>query len=80
MGTLFGDRGRVCVEVRRKSFVVYADYGYETVNGETVLSPSHDTFGRHWRDTPHPEFMLEELDDLITALEEARQHLKGRRR
>lgn len=29
-------------------------------------------FAEHWRDTPHPEFLNEDIDDLIAALEELR--------
>jgi hypothetical protein len=32
-------------------------------------------FARHWRDRPAPEFLNEDLDDLIAALEDLRQAL-----
>jgi len=73
-------KGRVAIEVRRVSFTVHADYGYETVDGETVHASSADVFGKNWRETPHPEFLLEDLDDLILALQEAKKHLQERGR
>lgn len=33
-----------------------------------VPDHAYDLFGRHWRENPHPEFLLEDLDDLIAAL------------
>jgi hypothetical protein len=32
-------------------------------------------FARHWRDCPAPEFLNEDLDDLIASLEDLRQAL-----
>lgn len=32
-----------------------------------------EPFGEHWRERAHPEFLLEDLDDLIAALTELRE-------
>lgn len=73
MGFCLDGVGRVSVEVRRESFVIHADYGY-TVDAEHT--PDSDHHGKHWRETPHPEFEIKDLDDLIASLEEAKQHIQ----
>jgi len=80
MGFCMESKGRFAIEMRRESFTVHADYGYETVDGVTVHASSADVFGKHWRETPHPEFLLEDLDDLILALQGAKKYLKERGR
>jgi len=78
MGMCLEGKGRMSVEVRSShgSFVVHPSYGYEG-DKHTPDRPS-DTFGKDWREAPHPEFLLEDLDDLITALEEAREYVLNR--
>ncbi len=77
MGFILNGQGKMSVEVRRESFKIHPGYGYTTdADGDEVHTPDSDAFGRHWRETPHPEFLIEDLDDLIAALEEAKAHLK----
>jgi hypothetical protein len=70
-------RGRMSVEVRSShgSFVVHPSYGY---NGDSH-TPDSDDFGKQWREDPHPEFLIEDLDDLITALQDAKKYIKSQR-
>ena len=67
------DFGRITCEARRESFIVHPSYGYAGVDAHT---PANDTFGRHWREDPHPEFLIEDLDDLIDALENLRRYYR----
>lgn len=79
MGMCLEGKGNTSVEVRRESFVIHAGYGYtQDRDGDDVHTPESDTFGKHWREEPHPEFLLGDLDDLIASLEEARAYLKQR--
>lgn len=73
MGRILNDVGRVAVEIRRESFIVHAAYDER---------PKEDALATAWREGEHPEFMVEDLDDLIAALIAARDHLvvEGRRR
>lgn len=73
MGMCLEDFGKMSIEVRRESFIIHTGYGYK---GE-----EHDdsSFGKHWRESGHPEFMLEDLDNLIAALKDAKHYLQGRR-
>ena len=71
MGMCLGEHGAVSIEVRRESFVVHASYGYR---GTTEASP-RESWEKRWVDEPHPEFPLEDLDNLIGALQEARAYL-----
>ena len=65
MGFCMDKHGRVSIETRRESFKIHREY-------------TNDALGRQWRECPHPEFMLTELDDLIAALVEARARLTGK--
>jgi len=76
MGHCLEGKGKMSVEVRKESFIVHTGYGYTTdEEGDEVHTPDSDHFGRHWREAGHPEFMLEDLDDLIAALKQAKKHL-----
>lgn len=77
MGMCLDGKGNMSVEVRRTSFVVHPGYGYAAGGGHT---PDSDSFGKHWREAGHPEFLLADLDDLIAALAEARDYLRKVRR
>jgi hypothetical protein len=72
------NKGRIGVEVRGShgSFVIHPSYGYD---GDENHTPDSDTFGKHWREDPHPEFLLEDLDDLIAALQDAKKYIKSQR-
>jgi hypothetical protein len=70
MGMCLEEFGRVSVEVRRESFIIHP-------NDEAWQAWRH---GQGLPD-PHPEFYLSDLDDLIAALEDARDYIKnGRKR
>jgi hypothetical protein len=58
--------GRFTIETRRESFIVHPNYGYDDEGNEHSDELGH--FGVHWRNHPHPEFLIEDLDDLIEAL------------
>lgn len=73
MGFIHKEHGSVAIESRRESFVVHMGYGYSK-NGE--MHEEHPL--QSWREDPHPEFMNEDLDDLIAALEELRSSRKSR--
>jgi hypothetical protein len=64
--------GAITIEGRRESFIIHPNYGYD------VTGNHHDdalgSFGRYWRDHPHPEFLLDDLAHLIAALEEYRDN------
>lgn len=80
MGMCLDGKGKMSVEVRRESFTIHTEYGYvRDADGDLRLGPDSDSFGKGWRTTPHPEFMLEDLDDLIAVLEEAKAYLKSGR-
>ena len=80
MGMCLEGKGKMLVEVRRESFVVHPSYGYTTdAGGADVHTPESDHFGKHWREDAHPEFLIEDLDDLIAALEQAKAWLKEKR-
>lgn len=49
---------------------VDANYAPDSIEVE-VDTP----FARHWRETPNPEFLNEDIDDLIAALEDLRASL-----
>ncbi len=71
MGMCLDGKGKMSVEVRRESFVVHPSYGY-------TKDEEHDdssAFATSWRESPHPEFLIEDLDDLIRSLIEAREYL-----
>lgn len=74
MGMCLEDFGKMSIEVRRESFIVHTSYGYTD-------DEQHDdsSFGKHWREAGHPEFMLEDLDDLIAALQDAKRYLNRTR-
>jgi hypothetical protein len=77
MGMCLDDVGKISIEVRRESFVVHPSYGYKGEDGEDHDDSS--TFMTSWRENPHPEFALEDLDDLIKALTDAQSYLKRTR-
>jgi hypothetical protein len=80
MGMCLKDFGNVSIEVRRESFIVHPSYGYTTdADGDKVHTSNSDHFGKSWRERPHPEFMLEDLDDLIKALQDAKKYVEARR-
>lgn len=80
MGMCLEGQGKMSVEVRRESFIVHPSYGYtRDPDGVQVHTADADHFGKHWREHGHPEFMLEDLDDLIASLEEARAYLRRTR-
>jgi hypothetical protein len=70
VGFIHERHGRISVETRSESFKIHPNYGYD----ETGNAHSDDlgSFGVYWREHPHPEFLLEDLDDLIDALMDAR--------
>jgi hypothetical protein len=71
MGMCLSDFGGVSVEVRRESFIIHAEPVLR--DGET---------DKRWAENPHPELPLEELDNLIEALKDAKKYLektRGRR-
>lgn len=76
MGMCLDDFGRLSIEVRRESFIVHSDYGY-TPDGDHT--PDTDHHGKHWRTAGHPEFLLTDLDDLIAALQDAKDYLVNRK-
>jgi hypothetical protein len=67
MGFIREAFGRITLEHRSESFIIHPDYG------EDIAPPLNDAFVRHWRDTPHPEFLLEDIDSLIDALKEMKR-------
>lgn len=62
--------GNITVETRRESFIVHPSYGYDGEGNKH--SDALGVFETHWRETPHPEFLYDDLDDLIAALVEVR--------
>lgn len=70
MGFIRDQVGRITIETRRESFIVHTDYGYDESGNEH--SDRDGEFGVQWRENGHPEFYWVDLDDLIAALEEAR--------
>jgi hypothetical protein len=66
VGFIHEPHGRITVETRRESFIVHTSYGYDASGN--VHCAELGAFGKYWRDHPHPEFLLEDLDDLIQAL------------
>lgn len=78
MGTCLEGKGKMSVEVRRESFIIHPGYGYIDEGNDEVHTSDVDTFGKHWREAGHPEFLKEDLDDLIAALQEAREYIDRR--
>lgn len=66
MGSIREGVGKFEVEERRESFIVH----YNPATG--------GDFERHWRENPHPEFVYDDLVDLITALTEMKGDYNGR--
>jgi hypothetical protein len=69
-------QGRVSVEVRRESFTIHYGAGRgaaEDHEDDTTFSPALKKF---WREVPHPEFELADLDDAIKALQAAKKYLR----
>jgi len=77
MGMCLEEFGRISIEVRRESFIVHTNYGYDE-SGDRH-SDRDGNFGVTWRESPSPEFYLSDLDDLIKALEDARHYIKNRK-
>lgn len=77
MGMCLEDFGRISIEVRRESFIIHPSYGYDDSGNQH--SDRDGDFGVAWRESAHPEFNLSDLDDLIKALEDARDYVKGRK-
>lgn len=69
MGFIHERIGRISIETRRESFIIHPTYGYDEEGNEH--SDELGRFGIRWRDN-HPEFLNEDLDDLIKALEAIR--------
>jgi hypothetical protein len=66
---------RISVEERTESFYVHPGYGYSAdglAHDDTIVLGGKRTkranFARHWREEPHPEFVLEDVPFLIQAL------------
>lgn len=67
---------RISVEERSESFYIHPGYGYNqagddhddsiTLGGERT--DKRASFAKHWRETVHPELLLEDVPDLIRAL------------
>lgn len=66
MGFIHERVGTFSIEERRESFIIHPNYGYTEDGNEH--SDVLGSFGRHWRESPHPEFRRDDLDDLIAAL------------
>lgn len=80
MGYCMKPKGRASVEIRRESFTVHygAGHGDQEPEDDKGFSSALEKF---WREVPHPEFLTEDLDDVIKALQAARQYIKtGRER
>lgn len=75
MGFIRERHGRITVETRRESFIVHTSYGYDEEGNEH--SDDLGPFGVWWRESPHPEFLNEDLDDLIAALQEIAKEATG---
>lgn len=71
MGFIRDRYGRITIETRRESFIVHTNYGYDADGNEH--SDDLGSFGRHWRESCHPEFLNDDIDDLIAALQDARE-------
>jgi hypothetical protein len=74
MGLIYNKHGRITIEVRSESFILHPDYGY-TRDGNNISDDLGD-FGKYWRECAHPEFLSEDLDDLINALLEIKKDKK----
>ena len=72
MGLILEDVGHIAIELRRESFVIHPGYGYEPKGDEAEGLSAHE---KTWRELPHPEFLKRDLDDLIRALQNARDHI-----
>jgi hypothetical protein len=62
--------GRITIEERSESFIVHPVYGYDASGN--AWDDGLGSFGVYWREHPHPEFLLDDLDDLIAALVDLR--------
>jgi hypothetical protein len=71
------DFGKMSIEVNRESFTIHPSYGYKGEDGDEHDDSS--TFLTNWREQPHPEFLLEDLDNLIKALKDAKRYLRKTR-
>lgn len=71
MGFIREPHGRITIEERRESFVIHPRYGYDESGNEH--SDDLGLFGVLWRTNSHPEFLTEDLDDLIAALQALRE-------
>lgn len=73
MGFIREGFGRATVESRRESFILHMDYGYDETGN--VESDRDGFLGVRWRNEGHPEFLTENLDDIIAALRDYRESL-----
>lgn len=72
MGFIRDQYGRITIESRHESFKIHTGYGYDESGNEH--SDRDGTFGIYWREHPHPEFYLSDLDSLIAALVDFRDN------
>ncbi len=77
MGLIMRDFGKMGVEMRRDSFIIHPSYGYKG-EGDDVEHDDSEPWKTAWRENPHPEFLLEDLDDLIAALQYAKTYVTER--
>jgi hypothetical protein len=77
MGLVYDSHGRsrISVEERSESFYIHPGYGYDEEGNEhtddirTARGVEHNpSFAERWRKDGHPEFLLEDVPDLIVAL------------
>jgi hypothetical protein len=66
VGHIEQPHGRITIETRRESFIIHPNYGYDESGNEH--SDELGAFGRLWRESGHPEFLYDDLRDLIKAL------------
>ena len=79
MGYCMKPSGRASVEIRRESFMIHygAGHGDQDPEEDKDFDPALEKF---WREVPHPEFAIEDLDATIRALQAAKLYLvKGDR-
>ena len=72
MGLIRERFGVFSIESRRESFIIHPNYGYDATGNE--YDDALGSFGIHWRERGHPEFLRSDLDDLIAALVDLRDN------
>lgn len=70
MGFIRDRFGNITIESRSESFRIHPNYGYTEDGSEH--DDSLGAFGIQWRESSHPEFLYDDLDDLIEALGDLR--------